>query len=77
MLNFVNDSTLSSNTMYFLFHITNYEESDPQQEYHYNITHDNHELIFTQCIPGIPAGNNLTLYACEQLVDCTSNHAAV
>ena len=77
MLNFVNDSTLSSNTMYFLFHITNYEESDPQQEYHYNITHDNHELIITQCIPGIPAGNNLTLYACESIVDCTSNPAAV
>ena len=75
MLNFVNDSTLSTSTINI--HVTNYEESDPQQEYHYSITHNNHELIFTQCIPDIPAGNNLTLYACESLVDCTSNPAAV
>ena len=75
MLNFANDSTLSTKAIYI--HITNYEASDPQQEYHYNITHNNHELIFTQCIPDIPTGNNLILYACESQVECTSNPVAV
>ena len=48
-------------------HVANYEESVPQQEYYYIITRNNELILITQCIPDIPAGNNLIDTVCNSM----------
>ncbi|XP_019851111.1 PREDICTED: uncharacterized protein LOC109581449 isoform X2 [Amphimedon queenslandica] len=68
---FVNGSTLYIDYIHII---------DSQGQFHWDdLKHLNDSLNFIKCFDGIPAGNNLTLYACEwaTIWICISNSPAV